>query len=408
MKSTDFRKMLVLALKLCILGLLMGALGGLLGAAFSHTLSFANSLRKSFPFIVVFLPLGGIATVLLYRVLGMREYGGTNKIIQCLKSGNEIKPDAAPLIFVSTAITHLFGGSAGKEGAAIQLGGAFASALSKVFHLKDDERTVFVMSGMSAVFAGVFGTPLTAAVFILEFKSLRKILFLAILPCLISAIVAKNVSSLLGVSAETMHINGSISFSVSTALKIFALAVSISLLGMFMCFVFNKVKIWAKKLITGAILRIIVGAVIIIALTALIGDMRYNGSGMDMAIKAVEGEAHWFDFAVKILFTAITLAAGFKGGEIVPTFCIGATFGCFIGGVIGLDYGIAAAIGLIGLFCCATNSLLSAVLLGVELFGFSLLPYFMIVCIILWLLPDNKCLFENRFFKSPIFVKLKK
>lgn len=408
MKSIDFRKMLVLALKLCILGLLIGALGGLLGAAFSHTLSFANSLRKSFPFIVVFLPLGGIATVLLYRVLGMSEYGGTNKIIGCLKNGSEIKPVVAPLIFVSTAITHLFGGSAGKEGAAIQLGGAFASALSSVFRLKEDEKSVFIMSGMSAVFAGVFGTPLTAAVFILEFKTRKKTFFLAILPCLISAISAKAISSLLGVSGEAVHLSGSMPFSFIIVFKVLVLAICISLLGIVMCFIFSKAKIWAKRLISRSILRIIVGAIVIIALTALIGDMRYNGSGMEMAILAVEGKVDWYDFILKIIFTAITLAVGFKGGEIVPTFCIGATFGCFVGGLLGLDYGIAAAIGFIGLFCCATNSFFSAILLGAELFGFSPLPYFIIVCIILWLLPNNNSLFENRFFKSPFSVKLKK
>lgn len=408
MKRINFPKMLLWPLKLYILSLLIGILGGLVGAAFSHLLSFVTGLREAAPWLVLLLPIGGVAIVVLYRIFGMEEYGKTNKIIQCLKNKEEIKAIAAPLIFVSTAITHLFGGSAGREGAAIQLGGAGASAVSNVFRLKNDQRTALIMSGMSAVFAGVFGTPLTAAFFILEFRSSRKTFSLAILPCFIAAIVAKTISSLMGVAEETVHLNHDMPFSFSSLGKVIVLSVALSLLGVAMCFIFDKAEVWAEKVMPNSFLRVVLGAMLIVALTAVVGDMRYNGSGMNMAIAAVEGKADWFDFILKIVFTAITLSAGFKGGEIVPTFCVGATFGCVFGGILGLDVGLSAALGLIGLFCCATNSPLSAMVLGIEMFGLGALPYFIVICIILWLLSVNNGLFENRFFKSPILVRMKK
>ena len=395
-------------LKLCILGLSIGILGGLIGAGFAHTLSLSTALREAAPWIVLLLPVGGVATVLLYRAFKMSKHGGTNEIIQNFKNNGEVKTMAAPLIFVTTAITHLFGGSAGREGAAIQLGGAGAAAASNALRLKDEERTVFMMSGMSALFAGVFGTPLTAAFFILEFRFGRKVLSLAVLPCLIAAIVAQEVSFWLGITAETVCLNNGVTFSFSSLWRVLILAIGVGLLGFGMCLAWDKAQGLAKRMVSDELLRAVLLGIALIALTACVGDMRYNNSGMNMTLAAVEGHSDWFDFILKILFTAITLAAGFKGGKIVPTFCVGATFGCFLGGILGLDVGLAAALGLVGLFCCVTNSPVSAVFLGIEMFGFSSLPYYVIVCLILWILSVNNGLFENRFFKSPVWIKLKK
>ena len=155
-------------------------------------------------------------------------------------------------------------------------------------------------------------------------------------------------------------------------------------------------------------LRIVLLSIVLMVLTACVGDMRYNNAGMDMALLAVEGSANRFDFILKMLFTAVTLAAGFKGGKIVPTFCIGATFGCVFGSLLGLDAGLSAALGLVGLFCCVTNSPVSAIFLAIEMFGLTALPYFILVSILLGLLSVNHGLFESRVFLSPIFSNLKK
>ena len=399
--------MLALHLKLSALGVLVGLLGGAVGAAFAHTLSLSTSLRESAPWLILLLPFGAVATVVLYRVFDMSDHGGTNEIIHGVINQSKIRSIAAPLIFVSTAITHLFGGSAGREGAAIQLGGAGAAAVSDVLKLKDDERSVFILSGMSALFSGVFGTPLTATFFILEFKSNKRLLPLSIIPCFVSAFAAKNVSSLLGVEEEAFILNNAVPFTLPILGKILLLSAGLALLGYSMCFIFDKSQSIAKKLLANATIRAIICSAIIIALTICVGDMRYNNSGMEMALAAVNGETNWFDFILKILFTAITLSAGFKGGKIVPTFCIGATFGCIFGSMIGLDASLAAALGIVGLFCCAANSPIGAICLGIEMFGYSALPYFIIIAIVLWLLSVNNGLFDERFFKSPILSKIK-
>lgn len=405
MKNMTFKKVCLGILKWCALGVLIGTLGGSIGACFAHLLSFVTGLRQAAPWLILLLPIGSAATVLLYQIFGMHHFGGTNEIILCLTNKKPIRTIAAPLIFISSAITHLLGGSAGREGAALQLGGAGAAALCRMLRLKEDDQTVVIMSGMSAVFAGLFGTPLTAAFFVLEFKLSFKDIGRAILPCFISSIVASKLSSALAVAAETVPLSSMNAFTFPTIARIIILALGLSILGRLMCLAFHKTGHLLTRLISNAFLRTALAAVVIVALTAIVGDMRYNGSGMDMVIMAVEGKADWFDFILKIVFTAVTLAAGLKGGEIVPTFCIGATFGCVFGGILGLDPGFGAALGLAGLFCCTTNSPISAVILGIEMFGFGVLPYVMIVCFILWLLSVNKGLFENRFFKSPLFQK---
>lgn len=408
MKNINFKKTLLMVLKLSALGVLIGALGGLIGGCFSHLLALVTNIRQGASWLILLLPLGGIATASLYHVFRMGSYGGTNEIIHRLEDQGPIRVITAPLIFVSTLLTHLFGGSAGREGAAIQLGGATASAVSDVLRLKETERTVFLMSGMGAVFAGVFGTPLTAAVFVLEFRLAPKIILSAILPCFISGVMAQKVSSLMGVAPEAFPLSSTPAFTYGTIAKIIVLSIALSLLGKVMCICFHGAERWAKRLLPNSLLRSVIGAAVIIALTIMVGDMRYSGSGMDMALDAVKGNAHWFDFILKLTFTAITLAAGFKGGEIVPTFCIGATFGCILGSVLGLDVGLAAALGLIGLFCCAANSPIAAVFLGIELFGFKALPCFLLVCLIIWPLSVKKGLFDNRFFKPISFRKRKR
>ncbi len=408
MKNITFKKIFFGVLKWCTLGVLIGTLGGLIGACFAHLLSFVTKLRQVAPWLVVLLPVGSIATVLLYRVFGMYNFGGTNEIIFCLTNKKTIRAIVAPLIFISSAITHLFGGSAGREGAALQLGGAGATALCRMLRLKENDQTIVIMSGMSAVFAGLFGMPLTAAFFVLEFKLSFKVISRAILPCLLSSVVATKFASALAVAAETANLSVIDTFTFPTIAKIIILSLGLSILGRLMCIAFHKTGHLMTRLISNAFLRTALAAAVIVVLTAIVGDMRYNGSGMSMAIMAIEGKADWFDFILKIVFTAFTLAAGLKGGEIVPTFCVGATFGCVFGSILGLDPGFGAALGLVGLFCCTTNSPVSAVFLGIEMFGFSALPYFIIVCIFLWLLSVNNGLFENRFFKSPILSRIRK
>ncbi|MBQ7800965.1 MAG: chloride channel protein [Oscillospiraceae bacterium] len=379
-----------------LLGLLMGVLGGLLGAFFHHTLHFVTELRGEHTWLIFLLPLGGLLTVGLYRVFGMRNNRGTNEIIDAILNHEPVNPLVAPVIFIATAITHLFGGSAGREGAALQLGGSVASKLGKLLRLKEEEQTVFIMSGMSAVFAGLFGTSLTATLFTMEFASVGTIFSPALLPCYLAAFTAGSVSAGLGVHAETFMLEETVVFTASTNWRVLILALMIGVLGIAMCFLFHKAEHLMAKCFPNPWVRILAGAVVVMALTLMVGDHRYNGAGMDMALAAVEGNAKWYDFLLKLLFTAVTLSTGFKGGEIVPTFCIGATFGCALGGLLGLDPGIAAALGLVGLFCCVTNSPITALILSVEMFGSANLYLFAFVCVIAFVISGNWGLYASQ------------
>ncbi len=376
-------------------GLLMGAIGGLLGAGFHHALHGVTHLRQHYNWLIFLLPVGGLLSVAIYKLLRLQSNRGTNEIIDAVLDGSEVKPAVAPAIFLATSITHLLGGSAGREGAALQLGGSTASMLGKLFRLQTEDRKILIMSGMSAVFAGLFGTPLTATLFCMEFESVGTLFSPALLPCYLAAFTAAKISGALGVHAETAQIVTA-ALTWGNVWKFAVLAVLVALLGIAMCTVFHKAEHLAHRKLKNPWVRIAVGGVLVMGLTLLVGDHRYNGAGMDMALGAVAGQANWYDFAMKMLFTAITLAAGFKGGEIVPTFCIGATFGCVAGMLLGLEPGVAAALGLVGLFCCATNSPFASIVLSVEMFGSQNIHLFALMCVICFVLSGNSGLYSSQ------------
>jgi len=383
-------------LKWGALGILMGVLGGLLGAGFHHALHFVTHLRGEHNWLIFLLPLGGLFTVGLYKKLLPGGNRGTNEIIDAALDGRKLNPLIAPAIFLATATTHLFGGSAGREGAALQLGGATASVLGRIFRLEDNDRRVLTMAGMSAVFAGLFGTPLTAALFCMEFESVGTLFSPALLPCYLAAYTASRVSGLLGVHAEGLPLDTAFAVTLGNVWQFAVLAVLISLLGITMCYVFHKAEHLAAHHLPNPWVRIAIGGAVITLLTLLVGDHRFNGAGMDMALAAVEGKADWYSFLMKMLFTAVTLAAGFKGGEIVPTFCIGATFGCVAGGMMGLDAGLCGALGLIGLFCCATNSPFASIVLSIEMFGGANIHLFALVCVVCFVLSGHSGLYASQ------------
>ena len=386
-------------LKWAFLGLIMGVVGGLLGAGFHHALHFVTHIRCENNWLIFLLPVGGLLTVALYGWLGVRRNRGTNEVIEAIIKKQPVSPMVAPAVFLASALTHLFGGSAGREGAALQIGGSVASGLGKLLGLKDHNRTILITAGMSAVFAGLFGTPLTATIFCMEFVSVGTLFTPALLPCYLSAFIASRVSFALGVHAETYILETAAALNFANIGGTILLAILVSVLGVVMCHLFHEAEHLAAHHLPNIWIRIAVGGVLIAFLTVLAGDQRFNGAGMEMAMEALGGHADWYSFVVKMLFTAVTLAAGFKGGEIVPTFCIGATFGCVAGAALGLEPGIAAALGLIGLFCCATNSPLASIVLSVEMFGGANLYLFALVCVVCFVLSGTSGLYASQIIK---------
>ena len=374
----------------------MGVLGGLLGAGFHHALHFVTHLRSEHNWLIFLLPVGGLVSVGIYTLFRQRGNRGTNEVIDAVLKGNDVSPKVAPTIFLASAVTHLFGGSAGREGAALQIGGSTATLIARGLRLERRDRRVLIVCGMSAVFAGLFGTPLTAALFCMEFVTVGMIFSPALLPGYLAAYVASRVSGALGVHAEGFLLETATAITFANSWRFAVLAVLVSFLGIAMCWLFHKGEHLAQHHLPNPWIRIVIGGALILGMTLLVGDHRYNGAGMDMALGAVAGSASWYDFLLKMLFTAITLAAGFKGGEIVPTFCIGATFGCVVGALLGLDPGLCGALGLIGLFCCATNAPIASIVLSIEMFGGANLHLFALVCVVCYVLSGRSGLYSSQ------------
>lgn len=377
--------------------LVVGAVGGVVGALFYSLVNGAAELRGNFPFLLFLMPLSGLLIAHLYRINRMSDNGGTNQVISSVRDKNHPPVVIAPLIFVSTALTNLVGGSAGREGASLQLGGSIGSAVGKLFRLDEKDMSVVVMCGMSAVFSAVFGTPLTAAVFTIEVISVGQFYYSSLVPCLVSSLTAYGTSLVLGVVPERFEKIEVCDFSLPAFLKVAALGVLCALLSMVFCIVMKRSSRAIKKLLPNVYLRILAGSAAIILLTIVCGSQKYNGTGMNLVEAAVlNGKAQPWDFALKLVFTAISLGVGFRGGEIVPAFAVGATFGCVMGGLMGLAPEFGAAVGLIATFCGVVNCPVASILLSVELFSSEGLLFFALAGAISFMLSGYYGLYSSQ------------
>lgn len=379
MKNT--RDYILTVIKWVLLSLIVGVACAVVGVGFHFAVDEVTLFRQNNPYILYFLPLGGILIALLYKAAKI-EGVGTDKVIDAVKGENPVPLLLVPVIFVSTVITHLLGGSAGREGAALQLGGGIADGIGKIFRLNEKEMHIITLSGMSALFSALFGTPITAAVFALEVICVGTMYYSAIIPTVISSLTAFYLATLAGVEPVHFDLHAYLPNEPLSYVKTGALSVLISLLSIVFCVVLHITHKNADKYIKNSYLRGFIGGCVIIILTLAFGT-DYNGAGMNIVEKAVlEGQADTFAFLLKLIFTAITIGFGFKGGEIVPTFFIGATFGCVAGNLLGIDPSVGAALGLVTLFCCVVNCPIASIFLSVELFGTQNFLFFALSCAI--------------------------
>lgn len=397
-------KYIITFAKWFILSVVIALVCGGAGCFFHLLIEQATGLREKYDFILYFLPLGGVVIVALYRLFRLENISGTNHVMDSTRSDGKVPFTLAPGIVISTVITHLFGGSAGREGAALQLGGSLGSALGKLFRLDKDDMHIIVLCGMSAVFTALFGTPLTAVVFVLEVISVGTIYYSAIMPCIFSSVLTYLMTDILGVHPVSYFLETVPGISALSLLQTAGLAVLFALVSILLCVSFSKGSWLFKKLIKNQYLRIIAGGTAIVLLTLLCGT-DYNGAGMGIVENAlINGNARPEAFILKLLFTVITLGCGYKGGEIVPTFFVGATFGCVVAPLMGMDAGFGAALGLVGVFCGATNAPIASLFLGIELFGTGGLPFFAIVCAVSFMLSGYFSLYKSQII---VFDKLK-
>lgn len=375
---------------------LVGIISGGVGTLFRIAVEYANVLWHKNTWLIWLLPIGGMVIVGLYKLCGMTAAIGTDRIIGSVRAEEKVPVRLGPLIFISTAITHLLGGSAGREGAALQIGGSIGTHVGRLFHLDEKDMSLVVLSGMSGVFAALFGTPLTSVFFALEVISVGVIYYSGLVPCLVSALVAYSISGYFGFDLEIEMVPAVPEFGVWAVLKVAVLGVCCAILSILYIFSMDRVDDFFEHCFKNPYLRIFIGGLFLVGLSLLFPSGNYNGSGMSVIFRALDGDSNWWSFLVKILFTAITLGAGFKGGEIVPTFFIGSTMGCWIGGLLGLDPGFAAAVGLIATFCGVVNSPAASIILGVELFGAEGLLFFGIACSISYMLSGYYGLYGSQ------------
>ena len=346
-----------------------GAIGGGIGAAFRYSINYVTDLRSENTWLCYLLPLGGIVIAFLYRVTKLSGHADTNLIINSVRTDGKLPILLAPVIFISSVVTHLFGGSAGREGAALQLGGTIGSFLGRIFRFGEKDMHMAIMCGMSGLFSALFGTPLTAAIFAMEVISVGIMYYSSFVPCMVSALAAYWITKLLGLEPTSFVIKSIPQLNITSVLLVAVIGVGCALVSILFCLALKWTHKLAAKYFKNEYLRVIVGGCAIVILTLLIGT-RYSGTGTDIITQALDGkDVLPYDFILKIIFTAITIGFGYKGGEIIPTFFIGATLGSLIGSLIGLPASFSAAVGLIALFCAVVNCPIASIILSVEMFG---------------------------------------
>ena len=383
----------VTLLKWMVLGGVIGLVGGIIGSLFHIGVDTATQARLAHPWVLYLMPVGGLAIVGLYR-LTKTEGKGTNDIIASVHFGEQVPGLLVPVIFVSTVITHLCGGSAGREGAALQIGGGIGYQAGRLLRLGEKDLPLATLCGMSGVIAALFGTPLTATVVALEVISVGVLYYAGLVPCLTAALTGYLVSVLMGVPPTrfTVTVPG---LEVRTMLLVIVLSLLRAVVSILFCRGLHGVERLLKRTLKNPYLRVAMGAAVLIGLTLLTnGD--YNGAGMEVIGRAIAGQADPWAWVWKLLFTAITIGCGFKGGEVVPSFFVGAAFGCVAAGWLGLPAGFGAAMGLVSVFCGAVNCPLASIILSVELFGSGDLLYFAMACSISYLISGYCGLYSSQ------------
>lgn len=380
--------------KWLVIGSVSGIIIGLAGTLFYYCSSAAEFFRGGHTWIIFFLPLAGAAIAFFYNALNYSHDKGTNLVLLAVRDNKNMGIKHAACIFVASVLTHLCGGSSGREGASLQIGAALGSQFGRTMHLDEDDRRILTMCGMSAMFAAVFGTPVTAAFFSMEVISVGIFYYSAIVPCVLSALIASYISSLFGVS----HLSLNVAVPEETPqnyLKAAVLGVLCAVLSLIFCLAMTySVKLFRR--IKNHCLRAAAGGAVIVVLTLLVRTYDYNGTGGAMIMSAFEERPFALAFLIKLIFTVITLGSGFKGGEIFPVFFIGASFGSVFSQLLDMDCSMGAAVCMAALFCGVTNCPIASILLCVELFGAEGITFCVLACAISYMLSGYRGLYSEQ------------
>lgn len=360
----------------------IGIVAGVAAAAFLASLDWVTSYRESHVFIIAFLPLAGLLIGMAYHYWGNSVVKGNHLLLEEIHTPQKTLPFImAPLIFISTVITHLFGGSAGREGTAIQMGGSIADQFAKRFKFDIADRQLILIAGIAAGFSAVFGTPVAGIVFGLEVVNIGKLKFKALVPSIFTAVVADVICKQCGIH----HTHYSIFFvpdiSVSGILFSILAGICFGSVARFFSFLSHRTTTLFAETISYAPLRPFIGGVCLVIIIWCMGTTKYIGLGVPTIVGSFYFQMPTYDFFIKLLLTVFTLSAGFKGGEVTPLFFIGATLGNALSLIIPLPMGLLAGMGFVAVFAGAANTPIACIIMSMELFGIAPGGYIAIACI---------------------------
>ena len=376
-----------LYLKLIIAGIIIGLIVGIIDTIFGRGLLLIGDIRKEYLYYFVpFLALAGLLIVFIYQKFAGKTGKGMGLIFEVGQgTEKEIPLRLIPIVTVATWITHLFGGSAGREGVAVQLGATLSHRFNKYFNFPDKSK-VFLVTGMAAGFGGLFQTPIAALFFGLEVLALGNLQLYALLPAIVAAFTASWTSSFLGLEKFTHIVNITLSITPMTFVKFAILGIIFGIAGNLFVYLQSFLKKFAAEKIKNPYYRIFLIGIFLSIILLLLHKGRYTGLGTNLIENSFSGKQIFgYDWILKLLLTTLTLAAGFQGGEVTPLFSIGASLGVVIATFFGLPIEFVAAAGYISVFGSATNTLLAPIFIGGEVFGFNNLPFFVIIVIFAYL-----------------------
>jgi H+/Cl- antiporter ClcA len=377
------------------LGALVGVLCGAASAVFLWLLERATAFRVGHELIVYALPIAGLAIGWIYQRFGGAVRTGSNLIIDTIHDeGPELPLRMAPMVMIGTVLTHVFGGSAGREGTAVQMGASLTDWVSHRLRVGNHIRRQLLAAGVAGGFGSVFGTPIAGAIFGLEFVVLGHIEYDALVPALVASVVGDLTTRALGIVHTHYPAATNVPLTPALFLKWLVFAVAVALVTTAFIELTHFIKKRGERHIPRLPLRMFLGGLVVVGLWKLVGTSDYLGLGMPMIVSAFEDpNLPMYAFALKLVFTAVTLGAGFLGGEVTPLFFVGATLGSALARLLGIPLALGAGVGLAAVFAASANTPLALSIMAMELLGAPVFPHVVIVCVVAYMLTGHRSIY---------------